>query len=151
MYVKCPLVLISPSRSLADVCSSVRFKQRVTTLLEAKFEAAKDYEPEPGEWLSTQWADMVAPDDITQSVATGVPRGKPTDMETATFCLTPVNPTETLDRVGKAITTVRKGFTFHPRLKRVYAEREKSLSEGSHIDWYGRMPCVAQVHILQQR
>ena len=44
--------------------------------LEARFEAAKDYEPHSGEWLSTQWANMVPPDEIAAKQDTGVNLGK---------------------------------------------------------------------------
>ncbi|KAI9361034.1 oxoglutarate dehydrogenase, E1 component [Pilaira anomala] len=95
-------------------------KKRVWKLLEESYEASKDYKPSSQEWLSSAWPGFKSPKELATEVlpqyATGV-------------------SVETLELVGKAMTTLPENFTAHRNLLRILGSREKSVRSGKDIDW----------------
>jgi len=85
--------------------------------LDRDFEAATGYKPNKADWLDGKWAHLnVAP--------TAEDRRGQTDL-----------PTETLKRIGEAVTHVPDGFNIHPRLKRIMDARRKMVETGEGFDW----------------
>src|SRR5215469_8590464 len=86
------------------------------TKLDAEFEAAKTHRPDRADWLDGRWTGFAtAPE--------GDRRG-----ETAV-------PEEKLRAVGRALTTVPKGFRLHRTIARQLEAKARMLESGEGIDW----------------
>ncbi len=114
-------------------------KEHVWEILEKNYAASKDYKPSSQEWLSSSWPgntntkiDMNDESHLFSSIGFKSPK------ELATEIL-PQYPTgvpkETLDTVAKAMTTLPQNFTAHRNIVRILQAREKSLTNGTDIDW----------------
>ncbi|KAJ3088075.1 2-oxoglutarate dehydrogenase E1 component [Physocladia obscura] len=95
-------------------------KDKVWNILEKNYADSKTYKPTPKEWLSSDWADMKAPIELS---AEGVP-------SQATGI-----PLNILQHVGVAGSSYPPNFTVHPNLTRILKLREKTVVEGDEIDW----------------
>ncbi|KAI9660821.1 MAG: 2-oxoglutarate dehydrogenase E1 component [Trizodia sp. TS-e1964] len=95
-------------------------KQWVWKLLETSFERSKDYEPTSKEWLTSAWNGFKSPKELATEIlphnSTGV-------------------PSETLRSIGNIISRAPQDFSVHRNLKRILANRGKTVDEGKNIDW----------------
>jgi 2-oxoglutarate dehydrogenase E1 component len=95
-------------------------KKRVWGILEESYSRSKDYKPTSSEWLSSSWPGFKSPKELAEEILPHPPTGV---------------PLETLQTVGKAITTLPHDFNVHRNLKRILQNREKALESGKDIDW----------------
>ena len=92
---------------------------RIWGQLEETFAKSKDYKPSSKEWLASSWNGFASPKDL----ATKVLPHLPTSVEI-----------DTVKGIGKAISTYPKDFNVHSNLKRIIANRGKSVIEDTGID-----------------
>ncbi|KAI8891013.1 oxoglutarate dehydrogenase, E1 component [Backusella circina FSU 941] len=95
-------------------------KKRVWDILEESYSSSKDYKPTSSEWLSSSWPGFKSPKELAEEILPHPPTGV---------------PLETLQTVGKALTTLPHNFNIHRNLKRILQNREKALESGKDIDW----------------
>ncbi|DAA75641.1 TPA_exp: Uncharacterized protein A8136_1363 [Trichophyton benhamiae CBS 112371] len=95
-------------------------KKWVWGMLNDSFERSKDYTPTSREWLTSAWNGFKTPKEL----ATEVLGHPPTGVEA-----------ETLQMIGAKLGSIPENFTPHRNLKRILANREKSIKEGQNIDW----------------
>lgn len=95
-------------------------KKWVWGMLEDSFEKAKDYQPTAREWLTSAWNGFKSPKEL----ATEVLPHLPTSISV-----------ERLQYIAGVIGTEPEGFHAHRNLKRILANRKKSVEEGKAIDW----------------
>jgi len=95
-------------------------KQWVWGMLEESFSKSKDYQPTSKEWTTSAWNGFKSPKELATEVL-------------------PHNPTgvdkKTLEHIGEVIGSTPEGFNAHRNLKRILANRTKSVIEGKAIDW----------------
>lgn len=95
-------------------------KQWVWGMLEDSFSKSKDYQPTSKEWTTSAWNGFKSPKELAIEVL-------------------PHNPTgvdqQTLQHIGEVIGSAPDGFQVHRNLKRILANRTKSVVEGKNIDW----------------
>ncbi len=84
--------------------------------LNEEFEAGKDYKPNKADWLDGRWSHLDREKDEYV-------RG-----ETA---ITP----ETMEQVGRALTTAPEGFTLHKTVGRLLEAKQKMFETGKGFDW----------------
>ncbi|KAK9379587.1 thiamine diphosphate-binding protein [Kockiozyma suomiensis] len=95
-------------------------KKWVWGLLEESFAKAKDYVPESREWLASPWDGFKNPKEL----ATEILPHEPTAVD------------ETLlKHIGTVVSTPPEGFEVHRNLKRILANRKKTVDGGEGIDW----------------
>lgn len=94
-------------------------KKWVWGMLEESFARSKDYQPTSKEWLTSAWDGFKSPKELATEVLPHLPTG--------------VDETVLKD-MGKVIGEVPEGFNVHKNLKRILANRTKSVSEGKNID-----------------
>lgn len=95
-------------------------KKRVWGMLEDAYGNSKDYQPTSREWLSSPWNSFRSPKQLAEEIVPHYPTGV---------------SNETLKHVGKSLTSVPPDFTVHPNLRKILATKEKTLKEGTGIDW----------------
>lgn len=95
-------------------------KKWVWGLFEEAFEKSKDYVPSQREWLTAAWEDFKSPKEL----ATEILPHEPTNVNV-----------DTLQNIGKVISSWPKGFEVHRNLKRILNQRGKTIQEGEGIDW----------------
>ncbi|TIC73697.1 2-oxoglutarate dehydrogenase, E1 component [Wallemia mellicola] len=95
-------------------------RKAVWSKLESAFKNAPNYKPHGREWLSSSWEGFPSPDDLAARV-----------LPTATTGV----KQETLENIGKVISTFPDGFTPHKNLARIIGNRGKMVMEGKGIDW----------------
>jgi 2-oxoglutarate dehydrogenase E1 component len=84
--------------------------------LDAEFEAAKTYRPNKADWLEGAWSGLaVAPNDDRKG-------------DTAV-------PIETLQEIGRALTTIPEGFNANRKIVRQLQEKAKMFETGTGFDW----------------
>jgi len=81
-----------------------------------EFEAGKDYRPNKADWLDGKWSDLNAH------------RGKYERGETS------ISP-ETMDEVGRALSTAPKDFPLHKTVERLLDAKAKMFETGTGFDW----------------
>jgi len=81
-----------------------------------EFEAGKDYRPNKADWLDGKWSDLNAH------------RGKYERGETS------ISP-ETMDEVGRALSTAPKDFPLHKTVERLLDAKAKMFETGKGFDW----------------
>lgn len=95
-------------------------QKRVWQILEESYARSKDYKPTSREWLSSSWPGFKSPKECAEEILphphTGVSM-------------------ETLQQVGKALTTLPENFNVHRNLNRIIQNRGKALASGKDIDW----------------
>jgi 2-oxoglutarate dehydrogenase E1 component len=84
--------------------------------LDREFDAGKEFEPTGADWLDGRWSGL------------GLPEGDDRKGETSASM-------ESLELVGKAMTTIPEDVNIHRTLKRVIGNRRKTIEEGRGIDW----------------
>ncbi|KAA1473704.1 2-oxoglutarate dehydrogenase complex E1 component mitochondrial precursor [Dentipellis sp. KUC8613] len=94
-------------------------KKWVWGMLETAAAAAKDYVPTSKEWLSASWQGFPSPKQLSEETLPTRPTGV---------------GTETLQHIGKAISSYPAGFTVHRNLARILNTRGKTVEEGTNID-----------------
>lgn len=95
-------------------------KKWVWGLFEEAFEKAKDYVPTQREWLTAAWEDFKSPKEL----ATEILPHEPTNVSV-----------DTLQSIGKIISSWPKDFEVHRNLKRILNQRGKTIQDGEGIDW----------------
>lgn len=89
-------------------------------MLEESFSKSKDYTPSSKEWTTSAWNGFKSPKELATEIL-------------------PHNPTgadvETLKHIGEVIGSAPEGFSLHRNLKRILANRSKTVQEGRNIDW----------------
>lgn len=95
-------------------------KKWVWDMLTASFEASKDYQPNSKEWLTSAWNGFKSPKELATEILPHLPTGV---------------PVETLKHIGHIISGAPEGFHVHRNLKRILANRKKTVDEGKAIDW----------------
>ncbi|WP_262298569.1 2-oxoglutarate dehydrogenase E1 component [Microvirga sesbaniae] len=87
--------------------------------LDAEFEIAANYKPNKADWLDGRWSGLKAvreDQDDPRRGQTGV-------------------SVETLQQIGKALTTIPEGFHLHRTIQRFLDNRKKMLETGEGLDW----------------
>ncbi|WP_114943435.1 2-oxoglutarate dehydrogenase E1 component [Microvirga calopogonii] len=87
--------------------------------LDAEFDIAANYKPNKADWLDGRWSGLKAvreDQDDPRRGQTGV-------------------STETLQQIGKALTTIPEGFHVHRTIQRFLDNRKKMLETGEGLDW----------------
>ncbi|WP_238364077.1 2-oxoglutarate dehydrogenase E1 component [Mesobacterium pallidum] len=82
-----------------------------------EFEAGKQYRPNKADWLDGRWSHL------DREEADQYQRGN-----------TSVSP-ETLEQVGRALTTLPDGFPAHKTVERLLEAKSKMLETGEGFDW----------------
>jgi len=95
-------------------------KQWVWGMLEESFTKSKDYQPTSKEWTTSAWNGFKSPKELATEV---LPH------------LSTAVDKKTLEHVGEVIGSAPEGFHVHRNLKRILANRTKSVSEGKNIDY----------------
>jgi 2-oxoglutarate dehydrogenase E1 component len=97
-------------------------KKWVWGMLNDSFDRSKDYQPTGKEWLTSAWNNFKTPKELATEV---LPH-----LETAV-------ETKSLQHIADKVSgsSVPEGFTLHRNLKRILANRKKSVDEGKNIDW----------------
>lgn len=95
-------------------------KKWVWGMLEKAAEGAKDYIPTIKEWLSSSWQGFPSPRELAEKTLPSRTTGVDTD---------------TLKRIGRAISSYPQGFIPHRNLARILATRGKTVEDGQNIDW----------------
>lgn len=85
-------------------------------ILESEFVKGKSYVVHPSDWLESNWKDFKGPNQLARINLTGVSM-------------------ENLQKIGKAISTVPKGFELHHGVKKIVEARKKMFETGKAIDW----------------
>lgn len=87
--------------------------------LDAEFDIAGSYKPNKADWLDGRWSGLKAvreDQDDPRRGQTGV-------------------SVETIQQIGKALTTIPEGFHLHRTIQRFLDNRKKMLETGEGIDW----------------
>ncbi|WP_026757103.1 2-oxoglutarate dehydrogenase E1 component [Sediminimonas qiaohouensis] len=92
-------------------------KASFQSFLNEEFEAGKEYKPNKADWLDGRWSHM---DRLEE--------GKYQRGETA------IAP-ETLEEVGRALTTAPEGVKLHRTVERLLESKRKMFENGSGFDW----------------
>jgi 2-oxoglutarate dehydrogenase E1 component len=92
---------------------------RIWGQLEDTFAKSKDYKPTSKEWLTSSWNGFASPKDLATKVLPHLPTAVGFD---------------TLKEIGKAISSYPKDFNIHPNLKRIIANRGKSVIDNTGVD-----------------
>ncbi|KAJ3157719.1 hypothetical protein HDU89_000096 [Geranomyces variabilis] len=95
-------------------------KKRVWDILEENYSASRDYKANSKEWQSSTWSGFKAPAELAA--------------ETVPSKMTGVD-LELLRYIGNAAASYPQDFTVHPNLGKILKQRQKSVKEGSNIDW----------------
>jgi 2-oxoglutarate dehydrogenase E1 component len=90
-----------------------------TALLEDEFEAARTYLPNKADWFEGRWAGLGAPDTPEEER-----RNAPTAIEE-----------ETLEALGRTLTTVPEGLAIHKTLQRILDAKAEMFRSGEGFDW----------------
>ena len=91
-------------------------KAAFQSLLNEEFEAGKDYKPNKADWLDGKWS--------------GLDREKE-DYQRGETAIAP----ETMEEVGRALTTAPKGFPLHRTVERLLEAKAKMFETGEGFDW----------------
>ncbi|KAF2163225.1 hypothetical protein M409DRAFT_26270 [Zasmidium cellare ATCC 36951] len=94
-------------------------KKWVWGMLEDSFSRSKDYQPTAREWLTSAWNGFKSPKEL----ATEVLPHEPTAVDA-----------DRLQYIAKIIGEPPEGFHVHRNLKRILANRTKTVDEGKNID-----------------
>ena len=95
-------------------------KKWVWGMLTESFERSKDYQPTAKEWLTSAWNGFKSPRELATEVLPHLPTGV---------------PEEQLQKIAGVIAGSPEGFNVHKNLKRILANRKKTVDDGKNIDW----------------
>lgn len=88
-------------------------------MLEESFDRSKDYQSNSKEWLTSAWNGFKSPKELATEILDHLP--------------TAVDA-ERLKHIADTIGSTPEGFTPHKNLKRILANRSKTVNEGKAID-----------------
>lgn len=94
-------------------------KKWVWGVLEESFERSKDYTPTAKEWLTSAWNGFKSPKELATEILPHLPTGV---------------EKQKLVQIGEVIGSPPQGFNTHKNLKRILANRTKTVTEGKNID-----------------
>ncbi|KAI9664710.1 MAG: 2-oxoglutarate dehydrogenase E1 component [Bathelium mastoideum] len=94
-------------------------KKWVWGTLEESFARSKDYQPTAKEWLTSAWNGFKSPKELATEVLTHLPTAVEAD---------------TLRYIADKISNPPEDFHVHRNLKRILANRKKTVDEGKNID-----------------
>jgi 2-oxoglutarate dehydrogenase E1 component len=94
-------------------------KKWVWGMLEESFSRSKDYTPTAKEWLTSAWNGFKSPKELATEVLPHLPTAV---------------PAEDLKHISKVIGEPGEDIKVHKNLKRILANRTKSVTEGKNID-----------------
>ena len=89
-------------------------------MLEESFAKSKDYMPTSKEWTTSAWNGFKSPKELAMEILPHSPTGI---------------AAHTLEHIATVIGTAPEGFNVHRNLKRILANRVKTVQEGKNIDW----------------
>lgn len=92
----------------------------VWELLEESFAKSRDYSPTSKEWTTSAWNGFKSPKELATEVLPHSPTGV---------------PAHTLNHIAETIGSYPENFNIHRNLKRILANRIKTVTEGQNIDW----------------
>lgn len=95
-------------------------KKWVWNLMEEAFDRSKDYVSNQKEWLASAWDGFKTPKELATEILPHLPTAVEND---------------TLQQIGKVISSPPEGFNVHRNLKRILNNRLKTVEEGKNIDW----------------
>ncbi|KAK9449423.1 thiamine diphosphate-binding protein [Limtongia smithiae] len=95
-------------------------KKWVWGLLEESFSHAKDYVPTHREWLASAWDGFKTPKELATEILPHLPTAVDEGL---------------LKHIGSVVSSAPEGFTVHRNLKRILANRQKTVQDGAGIDW----------------
>ena len=95
-------------------------KKWVWGMLTDSFERSRDYQPSAREWLTSAWNGFKSPKELATEVLPHHPTGV---------------PAERLQHIAEKIADPPEGFHVHKNLKRILANRKKTVDGGKDIDW----------------
>ena len=95
-------------------------KKWVWGMLNDSFDRSKDYQPTGKEWLTSAWNGFKSPKELVTETLPHPPTGVNADL---------------LRKIGGKIGGAPDGFHVHRNLKRILANRKKTIDEGKGIDW----------------
>ncbi|KAJ5899030.1 2-oxoglutarate dehydrogenase [Penicillium taxi] len=98
-------------------------KKWVWGMLNDSFDRSKDYQATGKEWLTSAWNNFKTPKEL----ATEVLPHLATSVDQAAL-------SHIADKVS-CTSAAAEGFTLHKNLKRILANRKKTVEEGKNIDW----------------
>ena len=84
--------------------------------LDVELKSADSYKPNKADWLDGRWSGVGLPDDEARRGDTGV-------------------PIDTLQDIGRRITTIPQDFTAHKTIGRLLERRREMIETGAGIDW----------------
>jgi 2-oxoglutarate dehydrogenase E1 component len=94
-------------------------KKWVWGMLNDSYDRSKHYQPTGKEWLTSAWNGFKSPKELATEILPHLPTGV---------------PREQLTLIGDKIGGAPEGFTVHRNLKRILANRKKTVDEGKGID-----------------
>jgi 2-oxoglutarate dehydrogenase E1 component len=89
-------------------------------MLEESFAKSKEYQPTSKEWTTSAWNGFKSPKELATEVLPHNPTGV---------------PEHTLEHISTIIGNAPEGFNVHRNLKRILANRVKTVHDGKNIDW----------------
>uniref|UniRef100_A0A7S1V5I3 Transketolase-like pyrimidine-binding domain-containing protein n=1 Tax=Grammatophora oceanica TaxID=210454 RepID=A0A7S1V5I3_9STRA len=106
--------LIDEGTMTAEECQEVR--QFVLDLYESDLQASKSYEGKETDWLASNWAGFIGPDQVSRIRETGV-------------------DVEVLRDIGMKAGTVPENFKLHRQMGKIFKARREMAEKGEGIDW----------------
>jgi len=91
-------------------------KKSVNQILESEFEASKNWNNSPTDWLSSKWSGFKSPLQRSRTRETGV-------------------SIEKLKDIGLKLSTIPSNLNIHKQLDKIFAARKETIEKGSGIDW----------------
>lgn len=95
-------------------------KKWVWGMLNDSFDRSKDYQSTSREWLTSAWNGFKSPKELATELLPHPPTGVSAD---------------TLRSIADTISKTPESFETHRNLKRILANRKKTVEEGTNIDW----------------
>ena len=95
-------------------------KKWVWGMLSDSFDRSKDYQSNSKEWLTSAWNGFKSPKELATEVLPHLPTATEPGL---------------LKKIADTISGAPEGFNVHRNLKRILANRSKSVNEGKNIDW----------------
>ncbi len=91
-------------------------KAAFQSYLSDEFEAGKEYRPNKADWLDGKWSHLDRKDEDYQRGETSI-------------------PPETMEDIGRALTTAPDGFPLHKTVGRLLDAKKKMFETGEGFDW----------------
>jgi 2-oxoglutarate dehydrogenase E1 component len=104
---------------VADNTWVERTQNSLVATLEEEFEAAKSYLPNKADWFGGRWEGL----------------GRPDTPETERRNVATAIDAETMQDIGRIITTVPDGLTVHKTLQRILDAKRAMFDSGEGFDW----------------